>query len=291
MPKPQIFISCGQYLDEEKELGKQVCELIKELTLYEPYFAERVTSLEGLSSNILGALNLSSGLIAIMHPRGEVSGPSGDKQVRASVWIEQEIAIAAFLTQVWKRKFQVSAYIHESIYREGIRDNLILNAVAFKTNSEVLEDLRRKLPEWRLEAVPSLEVTLNYERVGPLMSPQHNYRLLVDLTNTGTEVVSDYHVDLEFPSPLVKQDVHFGLELPNRKTDTHRFFRVPIAGYKPDSIYPGDSLTLMTQDYYIDTVIHTFRPEVLRELVTATVYVKGNPPLIVRKSISELQNF
>src|SRR6266849_3328219 len=98
--KPIIFVSCGQVTDQERELGRSVCKLVEELTSYSPYFAESQTSLEGLTKNILGALDRAAGLIAIMHPRGSVTFPGGHTQTRASVWIEQEIAIAAFMTQV-----------------------------------------------------------------------------------------------------------------------------------------------------------------------------------------------
>src|SRR5260370_2285579 len=121
MSRPLIFIWCGQVTEEEKELGEAVCNLVKELTPYDAYFAENQTSLQGLSENILGALNRSSGLLAIMHPRGVVSSPSGRQRTRASVWIEQEIAIAAFLT-AQDRQVPVLAYIHRAIYPEAQRD-------------------------------------------------------------------------------------------------------------------------------------------------------------------------
>ena len=69
-PSPIIFASCGQVTDEEKKLGAGVCDLIKKLTPYEPYFAENQTTLEGVSENILQSINRSAGMIAIMHPRG-----------------------------------------------------------------------------------------------------------------------------------------------------------------------------------------------------------------------------
>lgn len=52
-------------------------ELVRELTPYEPYFAENQSSLQGLTQNVLGALSRSVGLIAIMHPRGTVTFGGG----------------------------------------------------------------------------------------------------------------------------------------------------------------------------------------------------------------------
>jgi hypothetical protein len=113
-----VFISCGQVTEAEKKLGDDVCRLVRELTPFEPYFAQSQHSLEGLTKNILEGLARSVGLIAIMHPRGRVASPSGNEHIRASVWIEQEIAIAAFITQALKRQIQIATCIpHEHIQR------------------------------------------------------------------------------------------------------------------------------------------------------------------------------
>ena len=52
-----IFISCGQYTDSEKRLGKQMAQMVREVTGLEPFFAEDVQDLNGLDDNILGALH------------------------------------------------------------------------------------------------------------------------------------------------------------------------------------------------------------------------------------------
>lgn len=148
-----IFISCGQVTERERNLGKAVAELVRELTPYEPYFAEDQSSLEALTSNVLEALNNSVGLIAIMHPRGAVTFNGHPSCTRASVWIEQEIAIAAFMVQVLGRPLRVAAYIHKDIAREGMRVELQLNPVLFRRDDEVLAHLRQILPAWTKAAV------------------------------------------------------------------------------------------------------------------------------------------
>jgi hypothetical protein len=122
--------------------------LIHELTPYEPYFAQNQSNLEGLTKNILEALNDSVGLVAIMHPRGKVISLGSRQHTRGSIWIEQEIAIAAFITQVLKKEVRVAAYIHRDVEREGMREQLHLNAYPFIRDDEVLVHLRRVLPEW-----------------------------------------------------------------------------------------------------------------------------------------------
>lgn len=144
-----VFISCGQVTERERRVGMAAAELVRELTPYEPYLAENQHSLEGLSRNILGALNRSVGLIAIMHPRGTIVLPGGRQPIRASVWIEQEIAIAAFMAQVLGRPLHVAAYIHKDIAREGMREELQLNPFVFRQDEEILVHLRQLLPTWK----------------------------------------------------------------------------------------------------------------------------------------------
>jgi hypothetical protein len=155
--EPLIFVSCGQSTPEERELGQQIAKLVENETSCRAYFAENQNTLEGITENILKRLRIAAGFIAIMHPRGNVTNPrntSGQSWVRGSVWVEQEIAIAAFISQALERPMRVRAYVHESILREGLRDKLHLNPKLFKDDSEILDDLAAELPSWRNLDVP-----------------------------------------------------------------------------------------------------------------------------------------
>ena len=140
MDKPLIFVSCGQYTQEETRLGTAISEFITKHTPYKPYFAEEQNTLEGLVTNILEALDRAAGLIGVMHNRGTVTTPNGTLE-RGSVWIEQEIAIAAFIQHVLKRKIKVALYAQEGIALEGIRQQLRLKLMSFKTETDILTDL------------------------------------------------------------------------------------------------------------------------------------------------------
>lgn len=136
--RPLVFVSCGQYSDEEKAIGSKVCDIIRRHTDYEPYFAEAQRSFAGLSNNILAALERMSGMVIVMHKRGEVRTPHGS-HYRGSVWVEQEIAIAAAL-QHSGREIEVAAYIEDGIKREGLRDLLHLNPMTFTNSDQIARD-------------------------------------------------------------------------------------------------------------------------------------------------------
>ena len=152
--KPLVFISCGQYTEKERKLGKDLATLVGELTSCEGYFAENQNSLLGLSQHIFAALNRAAGFIAVMHHRGRVETPEGE-QIRGSVWVEQEIAIAAFLAQAQGRDLPVLVYIQKGIKREGVRQQLRLKAVEFEAEEEVVADLKVQIRDRTFEPVPA----------------------------------------------------------------------------------------------------------------------------------------
>src|SRR6266404_8735932 len=141
-----VFISCGQFTDEEKELGKQASELVKKLTNFDGYFAQDQTTLQALSENILRRLYESVGLIVIMHHRGKIEGRD---ITRASVWIEQEVAIATLMEQILRRPLHVALFVQHGIALEGIRQQIQLNPIEFTTSEEVIKRLEQILPLWK----------------------------------------------------------------------------------------------------------------------------------------------
>lgn len=271
--EPILFISCGQLIDEEKQLGKDIVRLVTELTPFRPYFAEEVSSLDGLTNSILRALETAGGFIAVMHPRGEVMTPHGS-HIRASVWIEQEIAIAAHLVHVHNKKLRVQAYAHKDIKLEGIRETLHLNPVRFTKSQEVLDHLRQMLPTWSVLDGGHLEVR-SVPSFAAFRDGVTECRMAILLRNRGSTIISDYHVDLEIPTRLLEGNttvyVH---ELPNKRTDTHRFFRFPARGGQVAPLYPEDEQQALALPFYVDRE-RLLDPELLPLEFITTVYVQG----------------
>jgi hypothetical protein len=140
---PTVFISCGQYTLKEIRLGKALAVEVTANTACPGYFAENQNTLENLTSHIFNAINNCAGLVAVLHRRGQLTLPNGSSQVRASIWIEQEIAIAAFLAQVHKRQFPIAVYIQKGIKREGVREQLRIDAIEFDDEAEVIEHFKQ----------------------------------------------------------------------------------------------------------------------------------------------------
>jgi len=283
---PTIFVSCGQYTADEKLLGKQVCEIVRGFN-HEPYFAENQSNLKGLHENILTKLNECVGLITIMHPRGEVESSANARHIRGSVWVEQEIAIAAFLTHCMDRKIEVAAFIHESIKREGIRDLLHLNPILFCADNEVLEQLPLILAKWKPE-ISCAKLKITYRKMKSA-SERHDYILEVFVENTGSTRIEEYTLDLSFPNAFLNQTSIYALEIANRRTKTHRCFRVTEQRSNVP-IFPGDTERVFTLDYFVDHDLYMDSTAMGQSLV-ATLRCGSEQPIVEEHAVREFQNF
>lgn len=266
MRKPVIFISCGQSSPEEVELGQRICDLIRKLTPYEPYFADNQNSVDGLTTNIFKAILEARGFIAVMHRRGWVfNSPDGKKLdgdepvLRASVWVEQEIAVAAFLRQALDRDLLITGYVEKGVKREGVRGFIILNPKPFTENAEVLEDLAKVLVDWA--HVPSthtaaLEVLAEVIPAGYLPGgggEQHALR--VSATNTGAKTVRDWKVEIEVPKGLREPGTTYSRYV--RSNDYADIFRVTHENppRPPTVIQSGDTQDVFHFDYSVTRLL------------------------------------
>jgi hypothetical protein len=286
-----VFISCGQFTEEERALGRALTQLVDELTPFDGYFAENQTSLEGLSHNIFGALNRCCGFVAVMHHRGNVKTLHG-QHIRASVWVEQEVAIAAFLKQAQNRNLAVAFYTQRDIRREGVREQLHLNPVEFDTDDEVLRDFKARLLDGRFRPVrhaapKEVDVRLAFKTISRGGGGLHQYRLEVLVKNTGNQLLTDYWMELQFPKAVLASNTIYALK--QKETTTHAFFRISRETVGVD-IYPGDEIPVMTLDYQMDH--HLFLGgSVFKEIVVATVGTQGISPKRIAVPFRDLQEF
>jgi hypothetical protein len=123
-----FFIACGQLEDKEKALGKKIKELLESFKI-NAFFAETENDLESLNSHIFQNLNKCVGFIGILHKR------KGNHET--SVWINQEVAIAAFINSS-QRKLPSLILYENGIAEEGLIKYTIANPPRFVSDEEVL---------------------------------------------------------------------------------------------------------------------------------------------------------
>jgi hypothetical protein len=241
-----IFISCGQYSPPEKQLGKDIAELVEALTGLRPFFAEIVQDLNGLDANILEALRNCVAFITVLHPRGNISRPDGSGLVRASVWIEQEIAIATYIQRAEKRSLPIIAFKHKSVGLEGIRSFLQVNPIEFTDESEVLAALRTRLLPWKSLKPAGVELLLTSTRLRE--QDEHVIsKLETTLVNNTNDLVEKYQLEVRLPTSIL---MHWNSKYPSEVNSNEpglRCFRFDQSGF--GAIRPRDRRRLATFEY------------------------------------------
>jgi hypothetical protein len=244
---PTVFISCGQFTETEKRLGRQIAEMVKTIAGLEPFFAENVQDLNGLDDNILKALRDCAGFIVVLHPRGTIRRPDHIALTRASVWIEQEIAIATYVQRVEKRELRIAAFKHWEVDREGLRELLHLNPTTFTNESEVLVALSEQLAGWR--SVKSTDIHLELRSEAVRVQDQHPIRQLsLLLFNETNERISNYDFEICIPEGLLKHwNTIYPGEIKPSPNANYRCFRWSQEGR--GLVLPHDQKLLVTFEY------------------------------------------
>jgi len=294
--KPLVFISFGQYSDTEKRLGKDICSLLASLRPdVNPYFAEDQSTVEGLSNQVLKALHQAAGLICVMHRRGDLMIPEGRKVTRGSVWIEQEIAIAAFVNHVLDRSIPILFYKQAGVNLEGIRSVLLMNPrVEFTAESQVLDDLKLALrsaafvPFSAYDLVPEL----SYRRLGGRSDgDRHVYELTANVRNVGAERITDFEIRVFFPRAFLNSGTTWGAENRGRSTASHICFTADAEGRAPGGLYPGDGArNPLTIEYFMDHSLDD-DPRAIQSEIIVELYSGSMKPKKETRKIREFLDF
>lgn len=138
-----------------------------------------------------------------MHPRGRITRPDEATHIRASVWIEQEIAIATYIQRIENRLLPVIAFVHESVGREGIRDLLHLNPIRFAHETEVLAVLPDLLQPWKSLTHSGLTITIRSNN--RVLREEHWIRqVVVSLTNDSNQRITKLNCWIRLPAGFLK---------------------------------------------------------------------------------------
>lgn len=288
MPKPLIFVSCGQRTEEEKRLGEAICQTIRDHNVFVPFFAETQQNLNGLHENILDALARSDGFITVMHRRGNVSyGPDNQETLaRASVWIEQEIAIAAYIQRTSKNDLLAAAYIEKGVGREGLRELLHLNPTEFTSNEQVITDVKSKLATWHKSSASDSTAELQLEVFPGYEGGVQVKKLTPILTYKGSRA-NEYSCTLEVPESLLSFSSAFNvLEVPRRQPD-YRRFQATEKTKQNQPLYRDNPVRMLTQDIALVHLTDEQKEHVLKQNVRVSADI-GEREYSFTKSCAEI---
>ena len=221
-----------------------------------------------------------------MHRRGDVPGPDGESRTRGSVWVEQEIAIAAFMQHVLNRSIPVLFYKQAGVGIEGIRSVLLMNPrVEFTDDAQVLDDLRSALPTVQFNpfTADDLVPVLSHRRMRD-DGDRHTYMLTADVKNVGSVRVTDFEMRVFFPRAFLDPGVSWGAADQKKATKSHICF-IANEGRAPRGLYPGDTATNpLTIEYFVnhdlDDDPQAMQSEIIIELFSGPMTPKKRTFLI-----------
>ena len=292
--RPTVFVSCGQFTAAEKQLGRDICALLEELRPdVKPYFAETVSSVRALSAGILQALHQSAGFICVMHHRGEIHTPSGGTIKRGSVWIEQEIAIAAFMQHALGRELPVLFYRQKGVSLEGVRSVLSMNArLKFTHESEILDDLSKVLPNAAFAPFLDYDLTPRIDwRIVNKTPERHAYELSADVENTGHQSVERFSLRIFFPRQFLSGNTTWGAEEKGLSTEDHVCFICDQKRARDEILYPGDRLlNPLTVPYFFNSPLHR-SPAAMASTIKVELFSGSMPTKIQEIGIKNVNKF
>jgi hypothetical protein len=164
--KKLIFVSCGQWTDEEKQLGSAVKSLIDGTDDFEAYFAEMVHDLAALAHHIFEALHRCSGAISFLHGRGSVTGFRGENWgIRSSVWVNQEIAVLAFRKFLESTNLPILVFKDSDVKLEGAMTSFIANPLPLMNTNDTLSRIKEWLKSAQFAPCLTDEFELKWNRL------------------------------------------------------------------------------------------------------------------------------
>jgi hypothetical protein len=292
MGKPFVFVSCGLFTEAERRLGEQVADIVRYATGHDVFFAPQVQDLNGLRENVLEALHTCSGFIAILHPRGEIKPSDKLPFSRASVWVEQEIAIATYSQYVQKRPLPVIAFIHKSVGLEGIRTLLQLNPIPFGHDIEVIAELPKRLESWKT-LTPKQTIHLELSSRNATRRDNHQqHELEVHLVNETGRRLPEFDLLLQVPELILKHSSPVFLTEERQCPKSYRCFRYN-QGNIGTAIMPVSRSRLVSLEYCSEcafalSLADTGSGEaVFEKEVHATVWIDGEE-YSATKTLNEL---
>lgn len=173
--------------------------------------------------------------------------------------------------------------------------NVNLNGTDWLTDGDfdsVLESLKKKTKisvartedESDIKFTPVLEFQCNHSS----NNLNEQCGLSINLINEGAKTIRDFRVDVLFPNDFLSQYTQYALEVQDKRTETHRLFRIlpSFNGGKP--IYPGDKITPRIS--YEVSAEHKVNKS-LRQKVFIDVFVEDNHVSKIEKEMSEFVNY
>lgn len=110
------------------------------------------------------------------------------------------------------------------------------------------------------------------------------------IENTQRAAVDDYRMGVEFPSEFLHKGWHPSWEVPERQSETHRFFRMTKdffeGGAAKWTLCGKDKRKLFAINFHVDK--SNYRAEFLKQNISVNVYLDENLVAHVEKPMRDI---
>ena len=110
------------------------------------------------------------------------------------------------------------------------------------------------------------------------------YRLTISLTNTGSEPISNYRFEIEFPRVYLNDSTLINFEKVDKITQEYRFFRITCEDRQSEPLYPDDKRVIFSPSYEYSG------RNPYNDILRIKVYVDEQLLRNIEKPMSELLN-
>ena len=152
------------------------------------------------------------------------------------------------------------------------------------------ENLRLILSELGLpgDLAAPVRLKLGY-RNRRITSARHEYRLSVTATNTGSDVIEGWAVEIRLPRDVLEPTLDYPIIEASSSQDevVMRWTELEHTG----PIYPNDTREVVGLDYFMDHDLHRRSLHLFPQPVRATFFIGGSRVAFVEKLFRELQIF
>lgn len=150
-----------------------------------------------------------------------------------------------------------------------------------------LDEVEGRMPHQNVDL--SAQVEFDYVK-DSMKSDRHDYHLEIKLTNCGAEPIARYYVEVEMPACVIhlpQRNPHY---VPDRSSRRIAFFR-SVFDSTTNPIYPGDTRTIFTVNYYMDNDLFDHRGDLFQFPVRVRLYRNGLRPIALERPFDDLQFF
>ena len=168
----------------------------------------------------------------------------------------------------------------------------VVDKVPSRVNLEKrIESALRLIAEknnFKVESKHILKPSFQIQRQYMMGALDEIYDLRMRVKNEGSKKIEDYRIDIEFPNDFLNQHTGYFVEVAERRTETHRLFRILPTHKSNTVLFPGDEMDAFGIDYLVNDKLR--KSESMKQKLKISIYAEDDFVWTVEREMSEIIN-